>query len=327
MAEPLLSVRNLTVTFPTRAGSASVVDGVSFDLAAGEVLGIVGESGSGKSLTALSILRLIAKPGRIAGGSILFEGRNLLAETESAMGRLRGAAISMIFQEPMSSLNPVFPIGDQIMEPLRQHRKLSRKDARQAALELLDMVEIPDARRRLDDYPHQLSGGMRQRVMIAIALACRPKLLIADEPTTALDVTIQAQILDLLGGLQRELGMAVLLITHDLGVVAQFARRALVMYAGRVVETAPVRDLFRSPTHPYTGGLVASMPVMDGPRRPLQAIAGSVPQAAAMPKGCRFAPRCADAMAACVAGVPPTIALGPERSVACLLQAAGVDAA
>ncbi len=327
MSEPLLSVRNLSVTFPTRAGPASVVDGVSFDLAAGEVLGIVGESGSGKSLTALSILRLIAKPGRIAGGTILFEGRDLQAEPESTMGRLRGAAISMIFQEPMSSLNPVFPIGDQIMEPLRQHRGLDKRAARQAALDLLDMVEIPDAGRRIDEYPHQLSGGMRQRVMIAIALACRPKLLIADEPTTALDVTIQAQILDLLSGLQRELGMAVLLITHDLGVVAQFARRALVMYAGRVVETAPVRELFRSPAHPYTTGLVASMPVMDGPRRPLQAIAGSVPQAAAMPPGCRFAPRCAAAMPACAAGVPPTVSLGPERSVACLLHATGAAAA
>jgi peptide/nickel transport system ATP-binding protein len=327
MDKPLLSVRDLTVTFPTRAGPASAVDGVSFDLAAGEVLGIVGESGSGKSLTALSILRLIARPGRIAGGAIVFEGRDLLAESESAMARLRGASISMIFQEPMSSLNPVFPIGDQIMEPLRQHRGLDRRAARLAALELLDMVEIPDARRRLDEYPHQLSGGMRQRVMIAMALACRPKLLIADEPTTALDVTIQAQILDLLGGLQHELGMAVLLITHDLGVVAQFARRALVMYAGRVVESAPVRDLFRSPAHPYTRGLVASMPVMDGPRTPLQAIAGSVPQAAAMPPGCRFAPRCAEAHPACAAGIPPAIRLGPERNVACLLHAAGAGAA
>ncbi|MCO4053220.1 MAG: ABC transporter ATP-binding protein [Bosea sp.] len=327
MDKPLLSVRDLTVTFPTRAGPASAVDGVSFDLAAGEVLGIVGESGSGKSLTALSILRLIARPGRIAGGAIVFEGRDLLAESESAMARLRGASISMIFQEPMSSLNPVFPIGDQIMEPLRQHRGLDRRAARLAALELLDMVEIPDARRRLDEYPHQLSGGMRQRVMIAMALACRPKLLIADEPTTALDVTIQAQILDLLGGLQHELGMAVLLITHDLGVVAQFARRALVMYAGRVVESAPVRDLFRSPAHPYTRGLVASMPVMDGPRTPLQAIAGSVPQAAAMPPGCRFAPRCAEAHPACAAGIPPAIRLGAERNVACLLHAAGAGAA
>jgi len=269
MSAPLLSVRNLSVTFPTRRGPAAVVDNVSFDLEAGEVLGIVGESGSGKSLTAFAILRLIAKPGRIAGGSILFEGQDLLIQPESAMNRLRGSAISMIFQEPMSSLNPVFSIGDQIMEPLRQHRGLDRRAARAAALDLLDRVEIPDPARRIDEYPHQLSGGMRQRAMIAIALACRPKLLIADEPTTALDVTIQAQVLDLLRGLQQELGMAVLLITHDLGVVAQFAKQALVMYAGRVAETAEVHDLFRRPMHPYTQGLVASMPVMDGPRRPL----------------------------------------------------------
>ncbi len=322
MTAPLLSVQDLTVTFPTRAGPASVVDGVSFDLEAGEVLGIVGESGSGKSLTALAILRLIASPGRIAGGAIRFEGDDLLLLPERALVRLRGAAISMIFQEPMSSLNPVFSIGDQIMEPLRQHRGLDRRAARKAALELLDMVEIPDARRRIDEYPHQLSGGMRQRAMIAIALACRPKLLIADEPTTALDVTIQAQILELLGGLQRELGMAVLLITHDLGVVAQFARRALVMYAGRIVETASVRDLFRDPAHPYTRGLVGSMPVMEGPRRALRAIAGSVPQPAAMPPGCRFAPRCGEARPACAAAAPSTVVLGPDRGVACILHAA-----
>jgi len=321
MVAPLLSVRGLTVTFPTRFGHASVVDCVSFDLAVGEVLGIVGESGSGKSLTALSILRLIAKPGRIAAGAIRFEGNDLLAAPESVMDGLRGSAISMIFQEPMSSLNPVFTIGDQIMEPLRQHRGLGRSAARQEARALLDMVEIPDAARRIDEYPHQLSGGMRQRVMIAIALACRPKLLIADEPTTALDVTIQAQILDLLRGLQRELGMAVLLITHDLGVVAQFARRALVMYAGRVVEEAEVRDLFRSPAHPYTRGLIASMPAMDGPRGPLVAIAGAVPQAGAMPMGCRFAPRCGSAMPACAASDPPEVALAADRRVACLLHA------
>jgi len=322
MSAPLLSVRNLSVTFPTRRGPAAVVDNVSFDLEAGEVLGIVGESGSGKSLTAFAILRLIAKPGRIAGGSILFEGQDLLQQPESVMNRLRGSAISMIFQEPMSSLNPVFSVGDQIMEPLRQHRGLDGRAARAAALDLLDRVEIPDPARRIDEYPHQLSGGMRQRAMIAIALACRPKLLIADEPTTALDVTIQAQILDLLRGLQRELGMAVLLITHDLGVVAQFAKQALVMYAGRVSETAEVHDLFRRPMHPYTQGLVASMPVMDGPRRPLRAIAGTVPQPAAMPAGCRFAPRCGRAIAACSAAVPPTLQLNGGHSVACLLPAA-----
>jgi len=328
MSTPLLSVRNLTVTFPTRTGQASVVDNVNFDLEAGEVLGIVGESGSGKSLTALAILQLIARPGRIAAGTIRFDGRDLLDLPKNDMHRLRGSAISMIFQEPMSSLNPVFPIGDQIMEPLRQHRGLDRRAARAEALSLLDLVEIPDPGRRIDEYPHQLSGGMRQRAMIAIALACRPKLLIADEPTTALDVTIQAQILDLLRSLQQELSMAVLLITHDLGVVAQFARRAVVMYAGRVVETGEVRELFRAPKHPYTQGLIASMPVMDGPRRPLRAIAGTVPQPAAMPQGCRFAPRCGQVSAICATAVPPTVQLSGGQSVACVLHAdTGKDAA
>jgi oligopeptide/dipeptide ABC transporter ATP-binding protein len=320
MANPLLSIRGLTVTFPTRARPAAVVDSLDLDLAAGEVLGIVGESGSGKSLTALSILRLIARPGRITQGSILFEGADLLQKSESEMHRLRGSAISMIFQEPMSSLNPVFSIGDQIMEPLMQHRGLDRQGARRAALDLLRMVEIPDADRRIDAYPHQLSGGMRQRVMIAIALACRPRLLIADEPTTALDVTIQAQILDLLRKLQHELGMAVILITHDLGVVAEFAHRALVMYAGRVVERAPVRALFKAPAHPYTRGLLASMPVIDGPRVRLTAIAGAVPQAGAMPPGCRFAPRCPSAMPACALAVPPQVDLPYGHKVSCLLH-------
>lgn len=319
MTAPLLSVRGLTVTFPSPAGPATVVDGISFDIAPGEVLGIVGESGSGKSLTALAILRLVSRPGKIASGSIMFEGRDLLAEPEKAMHALRGSAISMIFQEPMSSLNPVFRVGDQIMEPLRQHRGMDRAAARQEALALLDMVEIPDARRRIDQFPHQLSGGMRQRVMIAIALACRPRLLIADEPTTALDVTIQAQVLDLLAALQKDLGMAVMLITHDLGVVAQFAHRAAVMYAGRIVETAPVRALFRAPAHPYTQGLLASMPAMDGPRRPFTAIPGAVPRPGAMPAGCRFAPRCSQAFAAC-AMVPPSVALDAGHAVACMLH-------
>ena len=269
----------------------------------------------------LSILRLIASHGRITQGSILFEGADLLQKSESEMHRLRGSAISMIFQEPMSSLNPVFSIGNQIMEPLMQHRGLDRHGARRATLDLLRMVEIPDADRRIDEYPHQLSGGMRQRVMIAIALACRPRLLIADEPTTALDVTIQAQILDLLRKLQQELGMAVILITHDLGVVAEFAHRALVMYAGRVVERAPVRALFKAPAHPYTCGLLASMPVIDGPRVRLTAIAGAVPQAGMMPPGCRFAPRCPRAMPACALAVPSAVDLPSEHQVSCLLHA------
>jgi peptide/nickel transport system ATP-binding protein len=320
MGTPLLSIRGLTVMFPSRSGPSAVVDGLNLDVDPGEVLGIVGESGSGKSLTALAILRLIAKPGRIAQGSILFEGADLLQKPEAEMHALRGSAISMIFQEPMSSLNPVFSIGDQIMEPLRQHRHLGRRSARLAALDLLNMVEIPDSGRRIDEYPHQLSGGMRQRVMIAMALACRPRLLIADEPTTALDVTIQAQILDLLRKLQRELGMAVILITHDLAVVAEFAHRALVMYAGQVVEQAPVRSLFRMPGHPYTRGLLASMPVNTGPRSRLNAIAGTVPQVGSMPAGCRFAPRCLHAMPACASNVPPPVVLGPEHVVSCLLH-------
>lgn len=318
---PLLSIRGLTVTFPTRAGPSAVVDRLDLDLQQGEVLGIVGESGSGKSLTALCILRLIAKPGLITAGSILFEGEDLMKRSEAQMHRLRGSAISMIFQEPMSSLNPVFSVGDQIMEPLRQHRGLDRFAARKAALDLLQMVEIPDSNRRIDAYPHQLSGGMRQRVMIAIALACRPRLLIADEPTTALDVTIQAQILDLLRNLQRDLGMAVILITHDLGVVAEFAHRALVMYAGRVVERAPVRGLFKTPSHPYTQGLLASLPTTTGPRTRLNAISGAVPQPGAMPQGCRFAPRCPHALAACILDVPPEVLVTADHRVSCLLYA------
>ncbi len=316
----LLSIRDLTITFPTRTGICAVVDHLDLDVHQGEAVCIVGESGSGKSLTALSILRLIAKPGCIAAGSVVFEGVDLLLTSEADMHRLRGSAISMIFQEPMSSLNPVFTVGDQIMEPLRQHRGLGRRSARMAALDLLQLVEIPDAARRIDEYPHQLSGGMRQRVMIAMALACRPRLLIADEPTTALDVTIQAQILDLLRNLQRDMDMAVLLITHDLGVVAEFADRALVMYAGRIVERAPVRALFKAPAHPYTRGLLASMPLISGPRARLNAIAGAVPKPALMPEGCRFAPRCAHAMAACTLMAPAPVALGPEHSVACVLH-------
>lgn len=318
-ARPLLAVSGLTVRFPTRTGAVAVVDHVDFDIGAGDVLGIVGESGSGKSLTALSILRLVAKPGAVSADSIMFDGAQLTDMSEAEMHRLRGASISMIFQEPMSSLNPVFSIGDQIIEPLRQHRGLDKRSARKAAIDLLQMVEIPHAERRIDEYPHHMSGGMRQRAMIAIALACRPKLLIADEPTTALDVTIQAQILDLLRGLQRELGLAVLLITHDLGVVAEFARRALVMYAGRIVEAADVRDLFRSPQHPYTQGLLASMPAMTGPRVPLRTIAGAVPQPTAMPRGCRFAPRCAHAMAVCNAAPPTMCDIGPQHQAACVL--------
>ena len=313
MSQPLLSVRNLSVAF----GRSKVVEDVSFDLAAGEILGVVGESGSGKSITALSILRLVPAPGRV-GGSISFAGADLMALPEAEMRAIRGRDIAMIFQEPMTSLNPVFTCGDQVMEALVYHRGLDRAGARAEALKLLKLVEIPSAERRLDDYPHQLSGGMRQRVMIAMALACRPKLLLADEPTTALDATIQAQILDLLRGLQRELGMAVVLITHDLGVVAEVAHRVLVMYAGKVVETAPSDAIFARPFHPYTEGLLASIPRLEGPISRLDAIPGQVPPPDAMPAGCRFAPRCRYVAEACRAAPPPLAPRGPDRAAACI---------
>ena len=314
MSSPLLSVRDLSTAF----GSATVVDRVSFDLAAGEVLGIVGESGSGKSVTALSIMRLIAHPGRIPNGSVMFEGEDLLAKSEAEMRKIRGARISMIFQEPMTSLNPVFTVGDQIMETLRQHQGLDRSAARRRAIDLLKLVEIPSAERRVDEYPHQMSGGMRQRVMIAIALACSPKLLIADEPTTALDVTIQAQILDLLRQLQKELGMAVVLITHDLGVVAEFVQRVIVMYAGRVAETGPVRDIFRTPLHPYAEGLLASVPQLDHVVDRLSAIEGTIPSPHDFPPGCRFHPRCKYAKEPCAVIEPKLIELAPAHRAACI---------
>ncbi|MBL8838882.1 MAG: ABC transporter ATP-binding protein [Alphaproteobacteria bacterium] len=312
----LLSVSNLTIAF----GGTPVVEDMSFTLDPGEVLGIVGESGSGKSMTALALLRLIPPPGRVTHGRIEFDGIDVLAQPEAAMQDLRGRAMSMIFQEPMTSLNPVFTIGEQIEETLRVHERLDRAATRRRAVELLELVEIPAAARRLGDYPHQLSGGMRQRVMIAIALACRPKVLIADEPTTALDVTIQAQILDLLRGLRKELGMAVILITHDLGVVAEFADRVMVMYAGRVVENAPAAALFATPRHPYAEGLLASIPRLDGPIQRLNAITGMVPSPHAMPPGCRFAPRCPHARDACAERIPATTDLGGGRSVACIRE-------
>jgi peptide/nickel transport system ATP-binding protein len=315
---PLLSVRGLTTMFPSARGDIAVVDGIDFDVMPGEVLGIVGESGSGKSVTALSILRLIAYPGKVARGSIIFEGKDLQTASEAEMQRIRGARIAMVFQEPMASLNPVFSVGDQIMETLRHHAGLDKRTARAEAVKLLKLVEISNAERRVDDYPHQLSGGMRQRVMIAIALACRPKLLIADEPTTALDVTIQAQVLDLLRGLQRDLGMAVILITHDLGVVAEFAHRAIVMYAGRIVEQAEVKRLFKSPRHPYTQGLLASLPTLDEPRRRMVTIDGTVPHVTAMPPGCRFEPRCRYAVAACAVSAPLLTPASDGHAAACI---------
>ena len=315
---PLLSVRGLRTTFRTDEGEFAAIDDVSFDLAEGEVLGIVGESGSGKSVTALSLLRLIpSPPGRIAAGEVLFEGRDLLTLSERRMREIRGAAISMIFQEPMTSLNPVFTVGDQIVETIRYHERIGQQAATRRALDLLGEVGIPSPAQRLDEYPHQLSGGMRQRVMIAIALSCNPRLLLADEPTTALDVTIQAQILELLRSLQERFGMAVILITHDLGVVAEFVDRVLVMYAGRVVEQAGVHPTFEAPLHPYTEGLLGSIPSLDDERLRLQAIPGIVPSPFALPPGCRYAPRCPYAQARLRRAGPAAdrAAAGPRRGL------------
>ena len=326
MPEPVLRVHDLKTYFVTDRGSgtARAVDGVSFELAAGETLGIVGESGCGKTVMSLSILRLIPEPpGHILPGSFIeFEGTNLLTLPPRELRAVRGNRIAMVFQEPMTSLNPVLPVGAQVAEAALVHQKLSRADARMRTIDLLRLVGIPDPETRVDDYPHQLSGGMRQRVMIAMALICHPQILIADEPTTALDVTIQAQILDLLGRLRRELNMAVLLITHDLGVVAGSADRVVVMYAGQVVETAATRALFATPQHPYTEGLLASIPRLDQPRERLRSIPGSVPPATAWPAGCRFHPRCPYAWDKCRTEEPPLLETGtPGHSARCWLVA------
>ncbi len=318
MSGPLLAVRDLTVNFRTDAGWLTAIEGVGFDLAAGETLGIVGESGSGKSVTALSILQLHARATtRIPSGSIVFDGRDLLAMPERALRQVRGGEIAMIFQDPMSSLNPVLTIADQISETLMLHQRLGRAQARKRAIGLLDMVRIADAAHRVDAYPHQLSGGMRQRVMIAIAIACRPRLLIADEPTTALDVTIQAQILDLLRELQAELGMSVILISHDLGVIAEFSRRVMVMYAGRVVESAPSGALYRRPMHPYTTGLMAAIPPLDADVHRLPTIPGSIPDPGRKIAGCRFSPRCGEAEAGCRTAPPGLVEVGPGHWARC----------
>jgi oligopeptide/dipeptide ABC transporter ATP-binding protein len=298
----LLTVQGLSVEFDgERDGESSrVVDGVSFSLGRREVLGLVGESGSGKTVTSLAIMRLLTSPpGRIVAGSVRFDGQELLSLSLDEMRAVRGASIAMVFQDPMASLNPAYTVRDQITEAYRLHHRGDRATARRRALEMLDLVQIPDAPRRLLEYPHQLSGGMRQRVMLAIALVCNPKLLIADEPTTALDVTVQAQILDLLKDLQRELDLSVIFVTHDLGVVADLCDRVAVMYAGQIVESAPVHDLFASPRHPYTAGLLRAMPQAGDPRDDLVVIPGMVPTARAMPSGCRFAPRCTYAADGC----------------------------
>jgi oligopeptide/dipeptide ABC transporter ATP-binding protein len=305
--DAILSVRDLEIRFATDGGEVTVVDGVGFDVAPGEVVGLVGESGSGKSMTSLGIMRLIpTPPGWIERGSVTFDGKDLLAMSARELRSVRGKDISMVFQDPMSSLNPSFTIGNQLIETVRLHTDLGPRAARARAAELLDMVGISDPEVRLNQYPHQLSGGMRQRVMIAQALACEPRLLIADEPTTALDVTIQAEILDLLRSLQRRLGMSMIFVTHDLGVVADVCDRVVVLYAGQVVEQAPVEELFRSPRHPYTRALLKAMPQVAGAGERLTAIPGVVPLPSALPAGCRFGPRCPHQEAVCEAPVALT---------------------
>ena len=289
---PLLEVEGLRTSFYTREGVVHAVDGIDFHVDRGEIMGLVGESGCGKSVTSLSIMRLVAKPGRVEGGRIVFDGQDLLTVSDEQMRHIRGDRISMIFQQPQSSLNPVWDVGKQIAEVLELHRGMKKGPARDRALDLLRMVGIPDPKRRLDSYPHEMSGGMAQRVMIAMALACEPELLIADEPTTALDVTIQAQILDLMRNLRDETGTAIILITHDLGVVAEMCDRVAVMYAGEIVEQSDVTSLFRRPKHPYTQGLIASIPVVGSVQDELKVIPGTVPNLIDLPSTCRFAPRC-----------------------------------
>jgi peptide/nickel transport system ATP-binding protein len=318
----VLEVRGLQTVFFTNSGLFRAVDDVSFDVRRGETLAIVGESGCGKSVSALSIMRLVPNPpGRIVGGEILLEGKDLLGLDEAEMRKIRGNRISMIFQEPMTSLNPVIRIGDQISEAVRLHRTMTAKEAWTQAVEMLRLVRIPEPKRRAEEYPHQLSGGMRQRAMIAMALACRPALLIADEPTTALDVTIQAQILALVLDLQKELGMGLILITHDLGVVAQTAQRVIVMYAGKKVEEADVETLFASPRHPYTRGLMASIPAVPTGRAKaetrLAEIPGTVPSLTRLPEGCAFAPRCSLAVERCRQEYPPLQQFGGNHLAAC----------
>ncbi|MEE4184567.1 MAG: ABC transporter ATP-binding protein [Gammaproteobacteria bacterium] len=316
----LLQVRDLSVEFATDEGRVRAVDGISFAVRPGETVALVGESGCGKTVTGLALLGLIPQPpGRIASGSILFAGRDLLAMPETELRGMRGSQISMIFQEPMTALNPVFRIGSQMVDVLRRHQRLTRAQARAAAIEMLAKVGLPAPGRRIDEYPHQLSGGMRQRVMIAMALSCGPRLLIADEPTTALDVTTQAQVMDLIVDLQREFGMALILITHDLGVVAESCQRALVMYAGKIVESAPVDTLFRVPRHPYTDGLLASIPRIRADRlERLPVIAGMVPDLRHLPDGCRFAERCPRVRDYCRLASPPLQPIGKAGTeVAC----------
>jgi peptide/nickel transport system ATP-binding protein len=323
MAQPLLAIEGLKTHFATDDGMIHAVDGVDLFVERGETLGVVGESGCGKTVTALTVMKLVQMPpGRIVAGRILWQGRDLVPLDADQMRSIRAREIAIIFQEPMTSLNPVYTVGEQIAEVIRLHEGLGRRAALEKTAEMLKLVHIPHAERRVHDYPHQFSGGMRQRVMIAMALSCHPKLLIADEPTTALDVTIQAQILDLLGELKQKFGMAVMLITHAMGVVAETAQRVVVMYAGKVVEEARVADLFASPLHPYTQGLIRSIPRVDTAatqKKRLEQISGVVPSLLEPPPGCRFAPRCRYARAICTAETPPLREVRPGHKVACVL--------
>ena len=321
--QPLLSIENLYTRFDSLDGVVTAVDGIDFDVYAGETLGLVGESGCGKSVTALSILRLLRCPPAQIEGRIIFEGRDLLQLEPDTVRAVRGSEISMIFQEPMTSLNPVITIGEQVAEGVRLHQRLSRQQSWQRAVEMLQKVQIPSPETRAAQYPHKFSGGMRQRAVIAMAISCGPKLILADEPTTALDVTIQAQIMSLMMRLKQELNTAIVLITHDLGIIAETASRVIVMYAGKIMEEAPVRDLFKDPRHPYTRGLLNSVPVIGRGKRPsrrLPEIPGMVPNPLHMPAGCRFNPRCPQAMPRCCNEPPPMIPLGEHRRVSCWLE-------
>ena len=321
--QPLLEVKNLKTYFYTEDGVVKAVDGVDFEVYPGEVLGLVGESGCGKSVTSFSIMRLISQPGKIVEGEIIFDGQNLNTLTEAEMTHVRGNRISMIFQQPQTALNPVFKVGDQIAEVLNIHQDFGKENGKKRAIELLSMVGIPEPEKRAEAFPHELSGGMAQRVMIAMALACIPELLIADEPTTALDVTIQAQILDLIRDLRNKVGASVILITHDLGVIAEMAERVAVMYAGRIVEQAEVRNLFANPRHPYTQGLMGSIPILGKTKERLEVIPGAVPNLVNLPPGCRFAPRCKarieHQLQICTEVEPDLILTSSEHLVRCWL--------
>jgi peptide/nickel transport system ATP-binding protein len=319
MAETVLEVRDLETRFATYRGLLRAVDGVSLSVGRGETLALVGESGCGKSVTALSIMRLVRRPGRIARGQVLFDGDDLLRKSGAAMRQIRGGRIGMVFQDPLSTLNPTFSVETQIVESLKIHRVARGRAARERSIELLERMGIPAARERLGAYPHELSGGMRQRVMIAIAVSCQPELLIADEPTTALDVTLQAQIMDLLAEIKEERGLAIILITHDLGIVSQFSDRAAIMYAGQIVEHGSVAELLESPLHPYTQGLLRCVPRLGRPEVALAPIEGSVPDMIALPPGCRFADRCPKVEDRCRSAMPPPHDVGPGRMVRCHL--------